>query len=64
MRRECKLVTERLRCIVVSIDDEITCDMQRTCGVVSWEDLAKIIAGGPEEIQPASRGALRRRASW
>lgn len=57
---ECELGAKSLWCIAVSIDNEIARGMQRTRGVVSWEGLAKNIASGPDEIQPVSRGVLRR----
>ena len=58
--RQCELGAESLRRVVVNIEDEISRVMQRTRGAISWGGIAEAIAGGPDEIQPVSKTALRR----
>ena len=57
---QCRLGANELMHLCVGIDTEIERVMQMTNGVISWRCIANEIAGGPDNVQAASKDALRR----
>ena len=60
MRRQCVHGAESLRLACSGIHHEIEAVLKQTNGIVGWREMAEYIAGGPRQVQPVSKDALRR----
>lgn len=57
-RRQCEDGAERMKNLLLNIEEEIANALGRTNGTVGWEIIAELIAGGPGRVQPVNKVAI------